>query len=69
MYTKFQLALQYYPELIDNPELASRRFRRDIHTDQPLMNALAKTGYRRMQQKLTPRQVEIIREYIGDPIG
>ena len=64
-YTKFQIALQYLPDL--DPETASRTLRRWIHNDPPLLTALRRMGYHTSQKYFTLGQVEILREYLGEP--
>lgn len=66
MYTKFQIALQYYPDCTE--ATASRRLRRDIHEDPTLLAALRQVGYRNLNKTFTDRQVSILREYLGDPL-
>ena len=66
-YTKFQIALQYFPDLIDRPKVATRRLSNWIRDDQRLSAALQETGYRKYNRHFTAHQVELIRQYIGDP--
>ena len=67
MYSKFQIALQYFPHLIDRPESASRSLRRWMNQCKGLNQALADTGYSPKQQSFSDRQVQIIHEFLGDP--
>lgn len=67
MYTKFQIALQYFPHLIDRPDSASRSLRRWMHNARGLIPALQATGYRESQQYFSDRQVQILHEYLGEP--
>ena len=66
MFTKFQIALQYYPDCSE--QTASRYLRRDIHEDPALLAALRKVGYRNTRKKFSERQVQILREYLGEPL-
>ena len=67
MYTKFQIALQYFPHLIDNPESASRSLRRWMNHCKGLNEALKDTGYSNQQQYFSDRQVQIIHDFLGEP--
>lgn len=67
MYTKFQIALQYFPHLIDNPESATHALRRWMNQCKGLNQALHDTGYNRRQQYFSERQVEIIHDFLGEP--
>lgn len=67
MFTKFQIALQYFPELMDRPGTASKRLYRMIDRCGELKRNLEKTGYSRFSKRFTSRQVALIYEYLGDP--
>lgn len=67
MFTKFQIALQYFPELMDRPKVALQKLRRWIRQSEGLCEALARTGYRQQQLTFSKRQVELIYEYLGEP--
>lgn len=67
MTTKFSLALQYFPDQIDNSDSAIRRLMRWINNTRGLPEALAAAGYSRFQHSFSRRQVEIIVEYLGEP--
>lgn len=66
-YTKFQIAVQYFPEQIDNSKVAVRHLVRWINKTSGLMPALLSTGYQRHQHHFTSRQVALIYEYLGEP--
>ncbi len=67
MYAKFQIALQYFPHLINNPESATHALRRWINQCKGLNQALQKTGYKHRQQYFSERQVQIIHDFLGEP--
>ena len=64
-YTKFQIALQYLPDL--DPDTASRTFRRWIHDDTALQKELRRMGYHASQKYFTEAQVSVLKEYLGEP--
>ena len=64
-YGKAELAQIYSPEL--SPDGAKKRLKRYITLTPGLLAALQSTGYSPTQQMLTPRQVEIIVNAIGEP--
>ncbi len=66
-YTKFQIALQYFPDLMDRPATAIKRLYRMIERCTELKSKLLQTGYRPSAKILTPRQVALIYEYLGEP--
>ena len=55
---------QVYFEGYDQ-EVARRLLAREIHSNAALMAELEATGYRRSQKRLTPKQVSIIKKYLG----
>ena len=65
-YTKFQIAMRYFPD--DNFATASRKLRFWIHSDRDLLEALRKTGYLPLQRHFTEQQLKIITTFIGEPI-
>lgn len=67
MYTKYQLAAQYFPDQIDNAKVAVRHLIRWIYNTHGLMPALENTGYIRTQHHFTDKQVQLIFEYLGEP--
>jgi hypothetical protein len=60
-----RLAMQYYPGR--GYKAAVRAFRKEIEQTRGLMSALSDTGYTSTQRLLTPRQVCIIEDYLGEP--
>ena len=45
---------------------AIRAFRNEISLTRGLLPALKQLGYRESQRVLTPRQVQVIEEYLGE---
>lgn len=66
-FTKFQIAVQYFPDQIDNSKVAVRHLVRWINKTHGLLPALTATGYQRHQHHFTSRQVELLYEYLGEP--
>ena len=60
-----ELAQMYNPKV--NPASASNMMRRWIQKSPSLKSELSNAGYRRFSKMLTPRQVLLIVEYLGDP--
>ncbi len=67
MFTKYQIALQYFPELDNNSVLAVRRLRIMIDRCTELKKVLNVTGIRRYNKTFTPQQVKLIYYFLGDP--
>lgn len=67
MYTKFQLAAQYFPEDIDNGKVAVQKLSRWINRCKPLLQALERQGYHKWQKHFTAKQVDLIYEHLGEP--
>ena len=61
-----RLAMLYYPD-IRSPKRASHLFRQEIRLTRGLLDALQSIGYHESQRILTPRQVQVIEEYLGEP--
>lgn len=59
-----ELAMLYFPNIA--PQSASNQLRRWMRR-QPLMGRLAAAGYRKGQKILTPKQVALIADHVGDP--
>jgi hypothetical protein len=59
-----ELALVYFPD--SRPATASSLLRKWIRL-RPLIDKLKEAHYRSGQKILTPRQVEIIVEHVGEP--
>ena len=60
-----RLAMQYYPGR--GYKAAVRAFRKEIELTRGLMSALSDTGYTSTQRLLSPRQISIIEDYLGEP--
>ena len=65
-YTKFQVAMRYFPD--DNFATASRKLRRWIHDDPPLYAELRRMGYHTSQKYFSQAHLEVLKEYLGDPL-
>lgn len=63
--TKRELATLYAPEL--EPHAAVNRLTRWIACNPSLALALRSAGYRKTQRLLSPRQVGLIVEHLGEP--
>ena len=59
------LAMRYYKG--KNYKTALRAFRQELRQTRGLLDALKAVGYRENQRVLTPRQVQVIEEYLGEP--
>ena len=62
---KRTLALRYFPH--STPAAALRRMERWMNQAHGLQEALRATGYRRRNRTLTPRQLRIVYDYLGEP--
>ena len=62
---KVELAKEYFPDA--DAGVACDKLRRWINRCTQLLTELAKTGYNTYDKEFTPRQVELIKEYLGDP--
>ncbi len=60
-----ELAQLYFPQI--TKQSATIQFRRWIRINNPLQIELTSNGFRKFQKMLTPKQVEIIIKYIGEP--
>ena len=56
----------YFPD--DSYDTASRKLRRWIGGDLPLKEALRRTGYRTTQRHFKESQLNLLKEYFGDPL-
>ena len=59
------LALLYYPDR--GYKAALRLFRMELLLTRGLMDALKATGYQEHQRLLSPRQMKIIEDFLGEP--
>jgi hypothetical protein len=64
-YSKSELAQAYAPNIA--PASARNRLAAWIRHNRDLYSALLEAGYKPKQQMLTPRQVELIFQYLGEP--
>lgn len=60
-----KLAMQYYPD--HSYKSAVRLFREEIRLTRGLFPALKAVGYKENKRKLTPRQVQVIEKFLGEP--
>ncbi len=65
VYTLRELGRMYFPTAM--PESQSRQLKRWISINKNLVDALNKNGYQDRQRYLTPKQVSLIFEFLGDP--
>ncbi len=65
-YTKFQIAMQYFPD--KSYATASRNLRYWISSDKSLRDALRATGYRHRSKYLTEEQYQILIDHVGEPL-
>ena len=63
--SKAELARLYAPNLSERGAL--KRLQAWIDFNPRLARALARAGYSRRQKLVTPRQVEIVYRYLGEP--
>ena len=64
-YTKKELALLYFPTA--TPHVAVNRLMSWISRCKPLHDALVDQGYRKTTKWLSPHEVKLITEYLGEP--
>lgn len=61
-----RLAMLYYPDR--SYKRAVHLFREELRLSRGLYQALQATGYRGNERMLTPRQVQVIEEYLGEAV-
>jgi hypothetical protein len=59
------LAMRYYPGRAY--KTAIRAFRKEIAETRGLLQALMDTGYKPHQRRFSPRQMQIIEDFLGEP--
>lgn len=59
------LAMLYYPDR--GYKRAVHLFRQELRLTRGLLDALKRVGYRETQRLLTPRQVSVIEDFLGEP--
>ncbi len=64
-YTLKELSGMYFP--LNSSQSATTQLRRWIRMNKALMEALEETGYTRKHKWLTPRQVSLIVQHLGEP--
>jgi hypothetical protein len=57
--------MRYYPGRAY--KTAIRAFRQEIAETRGLLQALTDTGYKPNQRRLSPRQMQIIEDFLGEP--
>ena len=62
---KQDLASAYFPD--NSKQTASKRFAHEIHSNKPLLAALQATGYSRPRKILSPKPLQIISSFLGEP--
>ena len=60
-----RLAMLYYPDR--SYKRAVHLFRQELRETRGLLDALQAIGYRGNERILTPRQVQVIEEFLGEP--
>lgn len=60
-----EISLLYFPN--STPKSAASQFKRWLRYNKKLWAELAEAGYWNGQRLLTPRQVEIVFQYLGEP--
>ena len=65
IYGHTELALLYFKHI--QPKSASTQLARWLRRDEELWEELLLAGYHKGQRLLTPRQVALILEYLGEP--
>lgn len=64
-YTKSELGLLYFPT--STPATACAHLMRWVKNCTPLYHKLCEQGYQTQQKYVTPLQVELIFQYLGEP--
>lgn len=64
-YTKKELALLYFPSA--EPHVAVNRLMSWVKRCKPLHTALLVQGYRKTAKWLSPREVALVVEHLGEP--
>ena len=60
-----KLAMLYYPD--HSYKSAVHLFREELRITRGLYSALKAVGYKENKRKLSPRQVQVIERFIGEP--
>ena len=64
-YGKAELALLYFPH--SSPDVARAKLIRAINRNKAWSRAMTRTGYRTTSKDFSPRQVEVIFHFYGEP--
>ncbi|MBP9991344.1 MAG: DUF4248 domain-containing protein [Bacteroidales bacterium] len=62
---KQDLAMAYFSDC--SKSTASKLLAREIHSNNSLLAALQSAGYRPTQKRLSPKQVQILYDFLGKP--
>ena len=65
-YSKSALARKYFPEAA-SAHTAVNHLMAWIKRCRPLAEALSATGYQKLAKTFTPKEVDLIIEYLGEP--
>ena len=63
--SKQTLAMAYFPDR--SKESAGKLLAREIHSNKPLMAELSKTAYSPQRKLLSPKQLQVIYAFLGEP--
>jgi hypothetical protein len=61
------LTMPSLSNVTEGKESASKRLAHEIHSNKPLLAALQATGYSRPRKILSPKQIQIIFSFLGEP--
>ena len=67
VYSKKELALCYFPNSL--PRTANNHLIKWINQNNELLKLLDAAGYRKKSKSFSPRQVELITDFLGSPDG
>ena len=67
VYSKKKLALCYFPNSL--PRTANNHLIKWINQNNELLRLLDAAGYRKKSKSFSPRQVELITDFLGSPDG
>ena len=67
VYSKKELALCYFPNAL--PRTANNHLMTWINQNGELLKQLVATGYSKKSKSFSPRQVELITDFLGTPDG
>ena len=61
------LTMPSLSNVTEGKESAGKLLAREIHTNEPLMSELSKTAYSPQRKILSPKQIQIIFSFLGEP--